>query len=177
MHPAQAASPVLVWDVLTAYQRTCALYAAIELNLFGAVGAGAADAATLAQICGASERGTRILCDYLTILGLLEKKEGVYSHSPTSAAFLDPSSPACLASASQFIAGPSMYEPYLRLTEAVRHGRTVLPGEGSVEPNNPIWVEFARGMAPMMAPLAGPLASLVLQGRTGPVRVLDIAAG
>ena len=32
-------------------------------------------------------------------------------------------------------------------------------------------------MAPMMAPLAGPLGAVVLEGRTGPMRVLDIAAG
>jgi 2-polyprenyl-3-methyl-5-hydroxy-6-metoxy-1,4-benzoquinol methylase len=52
-----------------------------------------------------------------------------------------------------------------------------MPGEGSVEPENPIWVQFAETMAPMMAPMAGPLGALVLEGRTGPMRVLDIAAG
>jgi len=37
-----------------------------------------------------------------------------------------------------------MREPYDRLAEIVRSGRTVLPGDGSVEPENPICVEFAR---------------------------------
>ena len=32
-------------------------------------------------------------------------------------------------------------------------------------------------MAPMMAPMAGPLRAMVLEGRTSPMRVLDIAAG
>jgi ubiquinone/menaquinone biosynthesis C-methylase UbiE len=32
-------------------------------------------------------------------------------------------------------------------------------------------------MAPMMAPMAGPLGAIVLDGRTGPMRVLDIACG
>jgi len=32
-------------------------------------------------------------------------------------------------------------------------------------------------MAPMMAPMAAPLGQIVLEGLTGPVRVLDIAAG
>src|ERR1035438_8265877 len=32
-------------------------------------------------------------------------------------------------------------------------------------------------MAPMMAPMTGPLGSIALDGLTGPVRVLDIAAG
>ncbi len=59
----------------------------------------------------------------------------------------------------------------------VRKGGTVLPGQGSVEPENPVWVEFARSMAPMMAPLAGPLAAIASEGLAGPVRVLDIASG
>jgi cyclopropane fatty-acyl-phospholipid synthase-like methyltransferase len=68
-------------------------------------------------------------------------------------------------------------EPFDRLAEIVRQGRTVLPGEGSVEPENPAWVEFAHSMAPMMAPMAAPLGAIVLQGMQGPVSVLDIAAG
>ena len=59
----------------------------------------------------------------------------------------------------------------------MRAGRTTLPGEGTVEPDNPVWVVFAENMAPMMGPVAGPLAAVVLEGRTGPMRVLDIAAG
>ena len=70
-----------------------------------------------------------------------------------------------------------MYEPYLRLADIVRNGRTILPGEGTVEPENPVWVEFAHSMAPMMAPMAAPLGSIVLDGASGPVSVLDIAAG
>ena len=70
-----------------------------------------------------------------------------------------------------------MREAYDHLAEIVRTGRTVLPGEGSVEPDNPVWVQFAETMAPMMAPLAAPLGALVLEGQTGPMTVLDIAAG
>jgi 2-polyprenyl-3-methyl-5-hydroxy-6-metoxy-1,4-benzoquinol methylase len=32
-------------------------------------------------------------------------------------------------------------------------------------------------MGPMMAPMAGPLGKIVLEGRGGPIKVLDIAAG
>jgi SAM-dependent methyltransferase len=77
----------------------------------------------------------------------------------------------------RFMGLAEMKATYDLLTEIVRNGRTVLPGEGSVEPDNPMWVDFAHGMAPMMAPLAGPLGGIVLHGRTGPMKVLDIAAG
>lgn len=46
-----------------------------------------------------------------------------------------------------------------------------------MEPENPIWVQFAETMAPMMAPMAAPLGAVVLNGHDGPMRVLDIAAG
>src|SRR5512146_3088158 len=91
---AEAPNPTLVIETLNAHQRSAALRAAIELDLFGAVGEGPGDVASLARQCSASERGVRILCDYLTVIGLLEKQDGHYRHSPTSAAFLDPRSPA-----------------------------------------------------------------------------------
>jgi 2-polyprenyl-3-methyl-5-hydroxy-6-metoxy-1,4-benzoquinol methylase len=170
-------TPALVFEMLQAHQRTAALKAAIDLDLFRAVGEGPGDAASIARHCSASERGIRILCDFLTIYGLLTKENGYYRNSPTSAAFLDTRSPACLASMAQFLGNPAMREPYDRLAEIVRSGRTVLPGDGSVEPENPVWVQFAETMAPMMAPMAGPLGAVVLEGHDGPMRVLDIAAG
>ncbi len=175
-HPAPL-TPGLVFDMLLAHQRTAALKAAIELDLFRAVGEGPGDVASLARRCAASERGIRILCDFLTIYGVLVKEGGCYRHSPTSAAFLDPRSPSSLASIAEFLGNAAMREPYEHLAEIVRTGRTVMPGAGSVEPENPIWVQFAETMGPMMAPMAGPLGAVVLEGHTGPMRVLDIAAG
>jgi SAM-dependent methyltransferase len=175
--PSDKPSPEIIFQSLFAYQRTAALRAAIELDLFRAVGEGPGDVASLARRCSAAERGIRILCDYLTIAGLLAKRDGCYSHTPTSALFLDPHSPACIASTARFLAADGLQEPFGRLAEIVRRGRTVMPGQGSVEPNHPMWVEFAHSMAPMMAPLAAPLGAIVLDGQRGPVSVLDVAAG
>ena len=91
-HPGEAPSPLLVLETLMAHQRSAALRAAIELDVFRVVGEGPGDVATLARQCSASERGLRILCDYLTIIGLLSKEAGRYRHTPTSAMFLDPRS-------------------------------------------------------------------------------------
>jgi 2-polyprenyl-3-methyl-5-hydroxy-6-metoxy-1,4-benzoquinol methylase len=176
-HSADAPNPGIVFDMLLAHQRSAALTAAIELDLFRAVGEGPGDVASLARACGASERGIRILCDFLTIYGVLEKHGAEYRHSPTSAAFLDPRSPACVASISKFMGNPLLHEPYRNLAQIVRTGHTTMAGEGAVEPENPAWVEFAHSMAPMMAPMAGPLGGIVLDGLAGPVKVLDIAAG
>src|SRR5579883_2976146 len=148
-----APNPGLIFDTLTSFQRSAALRAAIELDLFRAIGDGPGDVASLARQCSASERGMRILCDFLTINGFLQKADGRYSHTPTSAVFLDPRSPACVASVSRFLGNPAMMEPSMHLADIVRSGHTTLPGQGSVEPENPVWVEFAHSMAPMMAPL------------------------
>src|SRR5271157_4017647 len=170
-------TPSIVFGLLQAHQQTAALRAAIELDVFRAVGQGPGDVASIARHAKASERGIRILCDFLVVNGLLQKEDGHYRHTPSSAAFLDPTSPSCLASIVGFLSLPDLRAPYERLAEVVRTGRTVLPGDGTIEPENPVWVEFAQSMAPMMAPLAGPLGAVVLEGRTGPMRVLDIAAG
>ena len=160
-----------------AHQKTAALRAAIELDLFRAVGEGPADAATLAARCGASERGTRILCDYLTIIGLLLKSDGLYSHSPTSAAFLDPRSPSSVAATARFLGNPAMLEPYLHLADIVRNGRTNLPGEGSVEPENPVCGRVRPQHGAHDGPHGGSARFHRACGAAGPMQVLDIAAG
>ncbi len=170
-------TPAVVFETLNAYQRTAALRAAIELDLFRAVGDGPATASVLAQRCAASERGVRILCDFLVIIEILAKEGDVYAHTPSSAAFLDPRSPSSIASVVGFLSQPELVTSAQSMAEIVRQGRTSLPGEGTVEPNNPLWVEFARSMSPMMAPMTGPLGRVVLDGNSGPMRVLDIAAG
>ena len=175
--PEESPSPTLVFETLQAHHRTAALHAAIELDLFRVLGDGPADAATLAQRCSASPRGMRILCDFLAIIGFLHKEEGIYRHTATSATFLDPRSPACIASIAKFLGLAEFQQADQHLADIVRNGRTSLPGQGTVEPENPVWVEFAHSMAPMMAPMAAPLGAIALDGMTGPVRVLDIAAG
>lgn len=175
-HPTEAPpTPHIIFDMLMGHQRTAALKAAIDLDLFRAVGNGAHDVPSIAKACSASERGVRILCDYLVINGVLAKEGQQYRHTPLSATFLDPKSPASMASIAQFLTNSAAHEPYDKLADVVRKGG--IPGDGTVEPENPIWVQFAETMAPMMAPLAAPLGAVVLEGTSGPMRVLDIAAG
>jgi len=172
-----ALNPGIVFEMMQAVQKTAALKAAIDLDIFRPVGEGRGDVASIAEHANASERGIRILCDFMVINGVLTKEGNLYRHTPSSAAFLDPASPGCLASVAQFLGNDAMREPLKDLAQVVRDGRTSLEGEGSVEPENPIWVQFAETMAPMMAPMAGPLAATVLEEHEGPMRVLDIAAG
>ena len=167
-------SPALVFDTFNGFQRTQALKTAIELELFTAIGEGNSTAKTIAERCRASERGTRILCDYLTIMGFLTKDGGNYSLTLDSATFLDKRSPAYMGTVSKFLLSPYIKDKFDSLTETVRTGSTT---DIAFEPDHPMWVEFARSMQPMMAMPAQLMAQLVDPGKDKKLRVLDIAAG
>jgi 2-polyprenyl-3-methyl-5-hydroxy-6-metoxy-1,4-benzoquinol methylase len=173
----QGPSPALFFDTISGYQRTEALRAAIELDLFSQIAAGGQTANDLAVACQAAPRGIRILADYLTILGFLEKHGDRYELTADAKLFLDRKSPAYLGGAVSFILAPGLKESFQSLTAAVRRGGTAVSDEGTVSHDNPIWVAFARAMGPMMQMPAQLLAGLV-GGDTGQqLRVLDVAAG
>ena len=67
-------NPGIVFDMVQAVQKTAALKAAIDLDIFTAVGQGPGDVASIARHAKASERGIRILCDFLVINGVLAKE-------------------------------------------------------------------------------------------------------
>jgi len=65
--------PAEIFDTINAHQRSAALRGAIELELFTAIAEGANTSGAIAARCDASERGVRILSDYLTVIGFLTK--------------------------------------------------------------------------------------------------------
>jgi hypothetical protein len=173
----QSPSPALFFDTVGAYERTEALRAAIELDLFTRLAGGERTAADLAGACQASPRGVRILADYLTVTGFLRKHDDRYELTPESEVFLNRRSPAYLGGTVDFLLTAEIRSCFHKLTAAVRRGGTATSDEGTVSHNNPIWVAFARAMAPLMQLPARLLADLV-GGDTGqPLRVLDVAAG
>jgi len=153
------------------------LKAGIELEVFTAIGEGNTTAAAIANRCNASERGTRILCDYLTIMGMLTKQDNQYALTLDSATFLDKRSPAYLGGAVEFLCSPELLEGNKHLAEAVRKGGTATPDDGTIGPENPIWVKFARAMAPMMMMPSQLIAKLVDPNADRKLKILDIAAG
>jgi 2-polyprenyl-3-methyl-5-hydroxy-6-metoxy-1,4-benzoquinol methylase len=173
----QGPSPALFFDTVNAYERTEALRTAIELDLFTSVAGGKRTAAQLARVCQASPRGVRILADYLTVLGFLRKHGDEYELTPDSEAFLNRRSPAYLGGTLEFLLSAGMRECFQHLTAAVRRGGTAVSEEGTVSHDNPIWVAFARGMAPLMQLPARRLADLIGGDTRQPLRVLDVAAG
>jgi len=174
---AQQPSPQLFFQTVNAHQRTEALKAAVELEVFTAIAEGNQTAADIAKRVSAAERGVRILCDNLCIMGFLTKSGDQYQLTPDSAFFLDKRSPAYIGGATEFLLTPMLTAGFQSLTEAVRKGGTAISEEGTVSPDNPIWVKFARGMAAMMMMPSQQIAKLVDPQADKPLKVLDIAAG
>src|SRR3984957_2735619 len=171
----QPPSPGIVFDTLQAFQRSVALRGAIDLDLFTAIADGNKSLSAIAAHIKASEKGTRILCDYLTMLGFLVKQGGEYSLTPDSAAFLNRHSPAYMGTMAKFLMNPQIAGLLDDMAGVIRHGGALPSDHGVLEPDNAIWVEFARSMAPMMQMPAQSIAQMFAGSK--PIKVLDISAG
>src|SRR5437868_4207294 len=178
-------SPEKFFQTVTAYQHSAAIKAAIELNIFTIIGKRErATAAQIAKECGAAERGIRILCDYLTVDGFLTKNadkkdfaKSNYSLTADSATFLDQRSPAYMGSVADFLMSDYLTASFNVLTDSVRKGGTAKSKEGSIAPEHPQWVTFARSMAPLMYQSAETIAKLLTPRLPKNAKVLDMAAG
>jgi 2-polyprenyl-3-methyl-5-hydroxy-6-metoxy-1,4-benzoquinol methylase len=176
MTTAAQPSPDLFFDTLTAYQKTAALRAAIDLNLFTALADAPATAAQVAKVCNAAERGVRILCDYLTVLGFLQKSGDKYNLTADSAVFLSRKSAAYSGGVADFLLSEHLTSPFKRLAEAVRKGGTAISPQGSIAPEHPMWMTFAQTMGGLMSHAAAGLAELLPLDANRPTKVLDISA-
>lgn len=173
----QQPSPQLFFQTITAHQSTEVLKTALELEVFTAIAEGNTTAAEIAARCQASEKGIRVLCDYLTIMGMLTKENNRYALTLDSSVFLDKRSPAYLGGATEFLCSSMLVDAMRNMTEAVRKGGTPMQDDGTVGPENPVWVKFARAMAPLMSLPSQLMAKLVDPTADRPLKILDIAAG
>jgi SAM-dependent methyltransferase len=168
-------NPAPIFECFSAYQKTAAMQAAVDIGLFTAIAAGNVTAAQAAKACSASPKGVRVLCDYWTVNGLLTKTGDQYGLTPEAAMFLDQKSPAYFGGVLGFMNGP--ITPFFdQLTDAVRRGGAA--GQGSVQPEFEGWINFAQQMGAMIYPSAEAFARLLGPSKSGGAgRALDIAAG
>ncbi len=170
-------SPEHIFNTLNAFEQSAALKAAIDLDIFTAIADGANTAVLLAAKTSAAERGVRILCDYLTIHEFLTKNAGRYALTQESAIFLNRRSPAYMGTLADFLASEASKKQFSALTETVRKGGTTVAQGDNTKPNDELWVNFARTMAPLTTVSAGFIADLAGAKEGKPCKVLDIAAG
>ena len=126
--PTPQIAPEHILFTLNAYQQSHALKGAIELELFTHIADGAKTAAEIAKRCQANERGVRILCDYLTVIGFLTKADGTYGLDSGIRYVSQQASPAYLGSAADFLLNDWQMANYRNVAGMVRKGSTL---EGS----------------------------------------------
>jgi hypothetical protein len=115
-------SPIPFFEALSAYQKTEAMRAALALDLFNAIAQAEGPVPEVAARCVASERGIRMLCDFLVIQGFLSKADGRYALAPDTAPFLVKSSPAYLGESVEFLLSPDLVAGMHDLAACVRRG-------------------------------------------------------
>src|SRR5437899_12328313 len=121
-------SPELFFETAFAHQRTAALKAAVDLDVFTAIQEGARTAKSIADLRESSERGIRILCDYLTMLGFLEKTGDTYQLTAEPAVFLSKRSQAYLGATLELLCTPQPLTNLRVLPETIRRG--TVPARG-----------------------------------------------
>ena len=171
-------SPEQVMAILQGFMGSAALKAGLDLEVFTHISKGNDTAEKLAAAKGLTPRAIRILCDALTVFGVLEKSDGRYSVPPVAQMLLVKGSPAYLGALSRITASKMIWDEASRLTDVIKAGHSLAPQHAET-PDNPFWQEFSRSSR-QMATMAGPGVAEVAAAmfpNGAPKRILDIAAG
>lgn len=114
-----------VEEIAGGFRAAQVLFTACRLKLFDALADTPKSGDALAAALGTDPRATRILCDALAALGLLEKHDGLFSNAPAATACL-----VCDAPASRMgilLHGAQLYARWGGLFDVVRSGKPVPP--------------------------------------------------
>src|SRR5258708_1231836 len=177
-------SSAIFFETAQGFQRSFALKAAVDVDLFTAIAKGNPTVPAIAASCQSSERGVRILCDCLTVLGFITKTEGRYSLTSDSAVFLDSRSPAYMGKSLNFLLHSNARQNFERICERVKTGSQDIgsptdDARSTLSIEDPIWVDFARGMAPLTTQSAQAIVEHLrpVLAKLDSPKILDVAAG
>jgi len=174
------ASPAEILAISDAYWRSCALHAAVSLDVFTALSLGPATAARLAKRLGTDARALGMLLGALRAMGLLDRDGEAFALTPDSAAFLVRTSPSYKGHI--ILHHKHLVESFAHMDEAVRTGRRVRGGVQRTEEEREAFLlgmfNNAMGIAPVLAPrLDALLLQAGLPGMAGRERLLDLGGG
>jgi len=147
------------------------LLAAVELDLFTAVGQGCSAREAAARL-DTNPRATEALLNALVAVGALIKKSGVFQNTPETARYLTDSSPD--NQRPSLMHTVNVWKAWITLTDCVRKGTAVMPP--GVEARDAQWTEsFIAAMHSNAETAAGPVVREV--GTEGVRRLLDVGGG
>lgn len=166
--PPVAPDPAFVYSLFTGVYKPQLVRIALTLDVFTPLASGPADAQAVAQACGCSPSGIRLLLDYMSSIGVLERHANDYALTPTAATFLVPQKQSYVGDLVLQRTAAETVEGYLG---ALRTGQPCYPARpwaqeawlqsyGSPEPALEMW--RLAGLEP---------------GQAGRLRVVDLACG
>lgn len=142
-------------EIARGYQGAQIVLTAVRLGVFEALAERPLPARELADRLQADARGTRILADALTALGLLVKEDGAYRDAPAAREYLVPGTPR--SRTAMLHHGAQLYERWAGLFDAVRRGGPV--PDDRLDPRlRGGERDFARAMADIGREVASPTA-------------------
>ena len=144
--------------------------------MFDALAAGPMTVAGVSSATGASERGLASIMNALTGLECLTKDGDSYSLTPESATFLVSTKPGYLGGMIGHTSS-ELIPKWLQLADVVRTGRPSIQVNESEE-GTPFFEKLVSALFPYnYGAASAAAATLGVAEATGPVRVLDLAAG
>jgi SAM-dependent methyltransferase len=172
-----SATPERIMQFAWSFAPPLAIEAAIRHKLFDVLARQPLDLAGLSHATGASPRGLAAIANLLVGLGLLLRGDaGRYALTPESEAFLVSGKPGFVGGLFRHMSG-QLLPHWLRLTEIVGTGKPAI-SVNAAEDGAAFFGEFVEDIFPLSYPAARQLAAhLSLGDSTGPVSVLDLAAG
>jgi hypothetical protein len=99
-----------------------ALLSAVELGVFSELAKGALDGEALRERLGLHSRGTRDFFDALVALGMLERRDGLYTNTPETDWYLDRAKDSYIGGWLE-MGGRRVYPIWASLTDALRTGQ------------------------------------------------------
>src|SRR5262245_19542843 len=118
----EQASPDQILQIGLGFWASKTLLSAVEMEVFTELARHAADAETLRERLGLHPRSATDFLDALVALGFVERRDGVYSNTPSTDLFLDKRKPSYLGGLLE-MANHRLYGFWGHLTEALRTGR------------------------------------------------------
>lgn len=152
------------------------IYAGVKHGVFDALDGLPKTVPQLVKQTRASARGLTAILNALVGLRMLTKKGDRYALAPESAAFLVSGKPSYLGAFFGHVV-QHLIPKWLRISDVVRTGKPAIAVNDKSD-GSKFFAEFVEALFPLNYPAASALAEhLRLDRSTGPIRVLDLAAG
>jgi len=167
-----------VFDMMLAYKNTAVLTTGIELGIFDAIAAGASTPDEVANKQGLDPRGTRLLLNALSSLGLLNSDGIKYCLVAGADKVLVRGNPGFVGDMAKVMASKWEWDALRTLPDAVRRGGTVV-AQHAETPQYAYWEDFAAYADAVATPAAELAADMLGAWAAGRERlnVLDMACG